>query len=97
MDFIKSTRNTGTCLQGYVRTTYEKLLQVFDAPNMDAGDKTNAEWCLRFADGTIATIYDYKEHMIPYNEYEWHIGGYDSRSVKRVCAALGVLPVPTNF
>ena len=97
MEFRHTTNVNGTRLQGYVRTTFNKLIEVFDAPNIGKGDKTNAEWGLRFADGTIATIYDWKEALIPTKEYAWHIGGHDSNAVKRVCSTLGVLPVHSNF
>ena len=92
MNFKHTNNIAGTCLRGYVRTTYEKLLEVFDVPNIGAGDKTNAEWGLRFEDGTVATIYDYKEPYVPTSEYDWHIGGINNRAVHRVCAALGTLP-----
>lgn len=73
-----------TSLQGYVKTTYDKLVEVFGEPHYLGGDKTTCEWSVRFIDGTIATIYDYKESETPLNEYDWHIGGFNQYAVKRV-------------
>ena len=93
MNFKHTNRGiNGTSLQGYVSTTYATLVEKFGQPNIGAGDKTNSEWALRFSDGTVATIYDYKEPMTPVTKYDWHIGGLSNRAVHRVCAALGTLP-----
>lgn len=80
-----------TWLQGYVRTTYAELVEIFGPPELYAGDKTNAEWCIRFDDDehTVATIYDYKEDVIPKGVYDWHIGGSSSRALQRICEVLG--------
>jgi predicted dehydrogenase len=64
----------GTSLQGYVRTTYAHLVALFGEP-MGPGDKTTAEWILEFDDGTVATIYDWKELETPMDVYNWHVGG----------------------
>jgi hypothetical protein len=93
MDFKHTIMTNGTCLQGYVRTTFDKIIHAFGAPNIGSSDKTNSEWALRFSDGTVATIYDYKEPHTPVKEYDWQIGGHDNRAVQRVCAVLGTLPV----
>ena len=71
-----------TSLQGYVETTYDTLVAVFGEP-LRGGDKTTVEWILKFEDGTVATIYDWKEYDTPMGEYDWHVGGN-----KRIAAAL---------
>lgn len=84
----------GTCLQGHVTTTYEKLVRCFGEPT-GSGDeyKVQAEWYLRFADGTVATIYDWKEGDNYCGKGEgkpaekvtdWHIGGHNDKAVKHV-------------
>ena len=88
MKFVKYSEVDMSCLQGYVKTTYDKLVEVFGEPHFFGGDKTTCEWNLKFADGTIATIYDYKEYSTPMYEYDWHIGGYNQYAVKRVTEAL---------
>ena len=88
---------SGTYLQGYVDSTYKKLVEVFGEPT-SAGDgyKIDAEWDLVWEDGTVATIYNYKEGknyngddgMDVEDITEWHIGGFDQSAVAMVTATL---------
>ena len=88
---------SGTYLQGYVEATYQNLVDIFGNPTSDGdGYKVDAEWDLVFEDGTVATIYNYKEGK-NYNGSsgyeteditEWHIGGFDQSAVKRITATL---------
>jgi hypothetical protein len=75
---VKTTDNisalNGTSLQGYVLTTYDTLVELF-GEGIGPGDKTTAEWVLEFDDGTVATIYDWKEYETPMGLYRWHVGG----------------------
>lgn len=65
-----------TGLQGYVNTTYERLYKVFGEPLTESADgKVNSEWIIKFANGEVATIYNYKTGTTPLYEYDWHIGG----------------------
>ena len=74
----------GTSLQGYIETTFAELKQIFGEPTSFEGDKTNAEWAIEFNDGTVASIYDYKNPSLPHERYEWHIGGFDKKAVELV-------------
>jgi hypothetical protein len=60
-------------------------------------EKVTTEWIIKFEDGTIATIYDwkrYEEGAPVLNEvYEWHIGGYSETAVSRVQETLASAPV----
>ena len=76
----------GTSLQGYIRAYYHQLVEVFGEPD-GGGDKTTVEWCLEFEDGTIATIYDWKEYDTPTGRYDWHIGGKNKDAVYAVMDA----------
>lgn len=84
----------GTSLMGCIDTTYSRLVSVFGDPHLVNGDKTNAEWILMFNDGTIATIYDWKEPTVPlgchncHNCHNWHIGGLSQNPVQRVTDVL---------
>jgi len=78
----------GTSFQGTIATTYDKLVQTFGEPNGGPGDKTNSEWILKFPDGTIATIYDWKLSQTPKDLYDWHIGGHSKKAVGAVYAAM---------
>jgi hypothetical protein len=90
MKFVNHThKNTnianGTCLQGYIRANYNDLVRVFGEPNNgDGGYKVQAEWNLKFSDGTVATIYDWKEDRSPKYVRDWHIGGFNKKAVDLV-------------
>lgn len=95
-----SSARIGTCLQGYVDISYEKLVNAFGEPEEGDGYKTDAEWVLRFEDSTVATIYNYKdgvnyngpEEGIPTELIEdWHIGGVSKIAVQRVLGVLQAL------
>jgi hypothetical protein len=81
----------GTCLQGYIKTTYDELVNVFGKPTTLEGDKVNVEWTIKFSDGTVATIYDWKLSETPMGVYDWHIGGHTQRAVELVT---NCMPVP---
>ena len=86
MKFTNDADANGTCLQGYVQAYYHQLVEVFGEPE-GGGDKTTVEWCLEFEDGTVATIYDWKEYETPMGLYHWHIGGKNNLAVARVTRA----------
>lgn len=77
-----------TALMGYVNTNYARLVEVFGRPISGSGDgKVNSEWIIRFANGEVATIYNYKTGSTPTDDYDWHIGG----NKKWVVAAVSAL------
>ena len=80
----------GTFYAGNITTTYAELTEVFGPDEGPSGDeKTQAEWTILFEDGTVATIYDWKEYGTPVEEVtDWHIGGRSSRAVDLVQAVL---------
>jgi hypothetical protein len=86
MKFTTDADCNGTHLQGYMSAYYHQLVERFGEPT-DSGDKTTAEWCLAFEDGTVATIYDWKEYETPLGLYRWHIGGTSQLAVTRVTQA----------
>jgi hypothetical protein len=76
-----------TCLMGYVNTTYARLVEVFGQPISGSGDgKVNSQWIIKFNNGEIATIYDYKEPITPTDDYDWHIGGHKRWVVAKVAS-----------
>jgi hypothetical protein len=83
----------GTSLKGYVHTTYGHLLEVFGEPTAyeSGDDKVTCEWVIKFEDGLVATIYDWKMGRTPTGFYEWHIGGRNSEVVGRIRELFGVL------
>jgi hypothetical protein len=73
----------GTCLRGYKHATYAKLVDTFGPPTTGDDYKTDVEWHLLFRDGTVATIYNWKngpaycgDAGTPIEELtDWNIGG----------------------
>ena len=82
---------SGTCLQGYVTTTYATLVKELGEPITDI-EKSTAHWNIEAPDGTVATIYDWKEWRTPQGEYEWHVGGHGPRALLLVEFILGIKP-----
>jgi hypothetical protein len=88
----KSIATCGTCLQGYITVSYSTLKRIFGKPTVGDGHKTDAEWEIEFADGTVATIYNYKdgknycgsEGTAKTKITEWHIGGKAQKAVELV-------------
>ena len=94
-DFVAcdSIKTVGTCFQGTVKTTFDKIVEVFGVPTFtDASpyEKVNAEWSVKAKDkdNTVFTIYNWKDGFIPTDEYEWHIGGFDYNAY---CVATDIL------
>ncbi len=76
---------SGTCLQGYVDTTYDKLKKLFGEPtDGDGGYKVKCEWEIVFDDGLVGTVYDWKNPTHSENITDWHIGGMDKTVVHRI-------------
>ena len=52
---------TGTSLQGYLRVSYADLVKKLGEPTENFDDfKSDAAWYIRWNDGVIATIYNWK-------------------------------------
>ncbi len=93
----------GTSLQGYVSVNYATLRELFGKPLDGDGYKVDAEWIIQFDDGTVATIYNYKDGKNYNGEdgtetteiTEWHIGGNNPRSVYLVKELIDDIPVET--
>lgn len=81
-----------TWLQGETTATYKELTSLFGKPHDGDGYKVDAEWRIKFEDGTLATIYNWKdgknycgEDGTPTEQItEWHIGGTSRAAVDRV-------------
>ena len=83
----------GTSLMGYIKTTYEEIVEVFGDPRYlgSGDDKVTSEWNLEFdvdGENVVARIYDWKlvergvwpRRFTPFVEYDWHIGGYSTQA-----------------
>ena len=59
---LKTLSPTGTGLVGDLQNVrFSHLVKEFGAPIMEDLDKSDAEWVIRFGDGTLATIYNWKD------------------------------------
>lgn len=82
----------GTSLKGYIEADYKELVAVFGDHGNGDGYKVDAEWMIEFADGTVATIYNWKngnnycgEDGLPVECItHWHIGGHTERAEQLV-------------
>ena len=78
----------GTSFHGItVKATVNQLISAFGEPSDDSNtgeDKVNFEWEMETEDGTVFTIYDWKEYrMIDVDEkIEWHIGSMEGLGSK---------------
>ena len=88
----------GTSLQGEIKCFYKTLAKKFGVPDKGDGYKVDAEWVMQFEDGTVATIYNYKNgHNYLKNEgtpteeiIEWHVGGKSERAFELVKEVLNI-------
>ena len=93
---MKTTRTeetAGTWLQGHIVTTRANLEAVFGEPTFYEGSgKITVEWGLKFEDGTLATIYDWKryEEGKPAldEEITYNVGGLVPEALAKVQEAL---------
>lgn len=83
MNYKKATTKdtVGTSFKGDLKTTYNILIDTFGKPHETDLDKIQAEWRFKFEDGTVATIYDWKEYETPINNVtDWHVGGNSKKA-----------------
>ena len=89
----------GTCGQGQITATYAQLVSTFGEPLKDGFDdyKCDAEWVVQFEDGSVATIYNWKnginycgsEQGIPTERIDkWNIGGRTTEALYFVKEAI---------
>jgi hypothetical protein len=94
---VSADRANGSCLQGYIETTYDNIVEHLGAPVWTRGGKTNAQWIVEFEDGLIATLYDWKLNACPKGLYKWHVGGHKGDVVSRLAGVLGAPYMQTPF
>jgi hypothetical protein len=87
-----------THLQGAITCTFAQLVATFGNPMKDGFDdyKSDAEWEVQFEDGTVATIYNYKngknycgdQGQEVWEITQWNIGGHVPDAVGNVRQAV---------
>jgi hypothetical protein len=90
----------GTHLQGELQIPFSRVVAIFGEPGEADQYKVAFQWAITFADGTVASIYDYKAsslydddqptpEQMRANEFDdWHIGGKTPRALELVREAL---------
>jgi len=86
----------GASLVGKVKATYAELRSLFGKPLDWECDKVDAQWIVEFSDGTIATVYNWKDGMAYLGEdglpikkiTDWHVGGLSPAAHAMVQIAL---------
>ena len=94
----KNIDTDGSSVVGTINVEYSTLTKVFGNPTPSDGCKSDAEWEIEFSDGTVATIYNWKNGKnyrgssgLPKTKITcWHIGGFTKKSVSLVKQALGL-------
>lgn len=75
---------SGTYLVGYIDLTYDDIVSVL-GEDEGSDDKSLAQWSIKFDDGQIATIYDWKNYGWKKEDVtHWHIGGKSDRVLELV-------------
>jgi hypothetical protein len=74
----------GTRLQGTINASYDRLVETFGEPKVLDDGKVQVEWAMKFTDGTLATIYDWKEEKTASAVTEWNVGGYTEHALSNV-------------
>lgn len=91
-----SVDTRGTQLQGECEVSFQILSDCFGDYMPGDGHKTDAEWQIKFEDGTVATIYNWKNGRNYLGNdgpdvqaiTDWNIGGASPRSVELVKIAI---------
>ena len=86
----RKNESSGSSLISYIDISYSDLERVFGPPHIDGSPdgKTEVGWQVKFEDGTVATIYDYKTGCPAAENREWNIGGFSQSALTRVAAHL---------
>ena len=80
----------GTYLQGLIEASYWDIVEALGVPIDGDGYKVDWEWNLKFDDGLVATVYNYKSgpnygyDRKPEDIPTWHIGGDRLEVVDRI-------------
>ena len=86
----------GTHRVGELDGIYKKDIEkVFGPPTWDQGsadDKVQLEWVVKFPDGTMGTIYDYKQYDVEPEDIDyWSIGGRTNLAAYYIKKAMGLI------
>lgn len=87
----------GTFQQDKINISYSKLVDIFGEPHHEIDElRIDRKWLLQFGDGTVATIYNWKnganwqgdDRILTDNIADWCIGGRTQHAVNLVKQAI---------
>jgi hypothetical protein len=92
----KDVNIDGTCRRGTIDASYHDLCECFGESVGGDGDKTDTEWHLLFEDGTVATIYNWKNGrsycgsrgLEAKDITTWNIGGNGPKAAELVISTI---------
>lgn len=75
-----------TSLQGHIQATPKQMRAAFGEPSAQDGERVHMHWSIRFADGAVATVYDWNLKQAPADDeiISWSVGGYDLKAYMTV-------------
>ena len=82
-----------TSYRGTINTSFDKLTSLFGSPGPGSADyKTDVEWEIKFDDGMVATIYNWKNGIAylgsngtPIYQIDvWNVGGKTYSAFERI-------------
>lgn len=76
----------GTSKKCEIKTNYGRIVDLFGEPYILNDGKIQVEWVIKFDDGTIADIYDWKVEVDPMRNKEWTIGGSNKKALYYIVA-----------
>ena len=102
---VKDIDPSGTSLVGYLEdTSFYRLIEMFGRPGTDNHDdyKCDAQWDIEFDDGSVATIYNWKNGLNYIGKIDkdgnhglqltdityWNVGGKDPKVLDRIMTML---------
>ena len=77
--------------RGSIDTDYFTLVGLFGRPehiSNDPADKVRVEWSVKFDDGTVATIYDWKDPTPIHEVRDWHVGGFSPMALTHIASVV---------
>jgi hypothetical protein len=68
-----------------------KILGEPQCEQNDGRDKCNFDWTMETEDGTIFTVYDWKEYrrLEEDEDIEWHVGGHSGLDTRKALEEIG--------
>lgn len=87
-DTDKNIDTDNTSLMGSISASYLELRCAFGTPERLTDGKVRAKWTVKFHDGQVATIYDWKKDAALFAVSDWNVGGMTPAVLDRIKIAI---------